>query len=128
MKKKVWSKYGKKIFLFNFLVLTIMIYKYYLLLSVESEFFSSLFNFFRGEEFGSLLDRLGHWGQKLYACQGWKFANEIPLGGNLGGQVENVYPWGQKKGRVCQVPRSNSMAFVTSQLETLGMIEQPVWL
>ena len=24
--------------------------------------------------------------------------------------------------------RSNSMAFVTSQLETLGMIEQPVWL
>ena len=23
---------------------------------------------------------------------------------------------------------SNSMAFVTSQLETLGMIEQPVWL
>ena len=26
------------------------------------------------------------------------------------------------------VPRSNSMAFVTSQLVTLGMIEQPVWL
>ena len=24
--------------------------------------------------------------------------------------------------------RSNSMAFVTSQLVTLGMIEQPVWL
>ena len=23
---------------------------------------------------------------------------------------------------------SNSMAFVASQLETLGMIEQPVWL
>ena len=26
------------------------------------------------------------------------------------------------------VARSNSMAFVTSQLETLGMIEQLVWL
>ena len=25
-------------------------------------------------------------------------------------------------------PKSNSMAFVTSQLETLGMIKQPVWL
>ena len=39
---------------------------------------------------------LGHWGQKLlpYACQGQKFAYEIPLGGNLGGQVENVCPLG----------------------------------
>ena len=27
-----------------------------------------------------------------------------------------------------QNARSNRMAFVTSQLETLGMIEQPVWL
>ena len=27
-----------------------------------------------------------------------------------------------------QIARSNSMAFVTNQLVTLGMIEQPVWL
>ena len=32
------------------------------------------------------------------------------------------------KSNIPNFSRSNSMAFVTSQLETLGMIEQPVWL
>ena len=41
----------------------------------------------------------------LVTCQGQKFAHKIPLeiGGNLGGQIENVCSLGQKKGRSCQV-------------------------
>ena len=50
-----------------------------------------------------ILSNLEVWGQKFYAWQGRKFDHEIPLGGNLGGQAENVCPLGQKKGRVCQV-------------------------
>ena len=60
MEKKVWSKYAKKISLFNFFASTIMIHKYYYLFTRPSVivvmlkvifFFQipSLFNFFRGE-------------------------------------------------------------------------------
>ena len=43
------------------------------------EFFSSRFDFFRANNLDHF--RLGHWGQKLYACHVQKF---VPLGGENG--------------------------------------------
>ena len=72
--------------MFNFFALTIMIHKYYYLFTRPSvivvcwkSIFSSLFNFFGANNLDYFWMR-EHWGQKLYGCQGWKFAHEIPLG------------------------------------------------
>ena len=85
MEKKFESKYAKK-YHFNFFAFKIMIYKYYYLFTEPSVIVSVLkVNFFQVSSIFSGVNNLDHfwmggWGQKLYACQGWKFAHEIPLG------------------------------------------------
>ena len=63
--------------------------------NVVSEFFSSHFNFFRGESFGSVLDFwLGIGGKNFMLVRGKNLPMKSPLDleekENLEGQVENV--------------------------------------
>ena len=63
---------------------------------------------------------LGFFGQKFYACQGWKFVHEIPLGGSWGDKLKICTPKGKKRAEPAK------SGYEGSELETLDNMKKKI--